>query len=469
MRLRISKGKIVHWAYIAAIVMILGVNLVPVVIGEYAFTMHGWKSYYLDFHLQDEEGRSHAGLCGLVTIPLADVEGVFYAFEVGEGEKIEKHRRKVIDQQKDQDGFHWGDGDFLWSGNIAHLPARKGIVEGERTGREVKPWQQGELSGPGAPWDVRGAGLSFLGSYPRYVVEFENEYFKLYFECASRANGWYLYNRGETFTTGDFGHGNCSELPCDVVGEIIHKKRNIVFQVSGSGLLESAVGTPWNWFDWGTHNWFSSNFSNGWAVDFWLAPDDWQWGYHEGPHELWVWDADRRRYYMAKRVEYLDSEYEYDPVNRLTFPRMYKVRAVTDSGVAEITARCVSLNPIVVGVGSVPIDRSQSFGLWLVAKLYRLLPLSIKLTYSEAEIEGTFTYLDGTSIELKDGVGTMEYFPPNVPDMIYITPWSLSLLVLLIGGRRIRRNQGNKTKVKRTIWGMVIGWAAIIALTLYWM
>ena len=204
-------------------------------------------------------------------------------------------------------------------------------------------------------------------------------------------------------------------------------------------------------------------------MDFWLAPDDWQWGYHEGPHELWIWDADRKQYYSAKRVEYLDFEWDYDKINRIKFPRMYRLRAVTDAGVAEVTARNISINPIVVAVDYVPIDRSENFWLWLVAELYRLLPLKIKLTYSEAEIEGTFTYLDGSSVALKDGRGTMEFFPPNVPDMIYITPWSMLLLVLLIGGRRIRRNRGNKAMVKKTVWGMVVGIGAILALTVYWM
>ncbi|UCD83395.1 MAG: hypothetical protein JSU92_08715, partial [Deltaproteobacteria bacterium] len=405
------KEKAVRWLYVLAIVVILSINIIPTVIGEYAFTMHGWKSYYLDFHLTDEEGRGHSGLCGLVTIPLADVEGVFYAFEVGEGIEVEKHKRKVIEHRRDANGFHWGDGAYLWSGNIGPIPAPGGIVEGKRINREIKPWHQGELSGPGAPWDAQGNRLSFLGNFPRYAVDFEDEYFKLNLECKARASGWYLYNQGKTFTTGDFGHGNCSELPCNVTGEITHKKSNTVYKVSGWGLLEDALGTPWNWFDWGSHNWFSSNFSNGWAVGFWLAPDDWQWGYHEGPHELWVWDASRARYYTAKRVEYLDFTWEREEINGIKFPRSYRVRAVTDAGVAEITARCKSLNPIIVGVDYLPIDSSENFWLWLVATFYRTLPLKTRLNYSEAEIEGMFTYLDGTSVELEDGMGTMEFFP----------------------------------------------------------
>jgi len=462
-------NKILRLFYFLTITAILLLNLVPTLIGEYAFTMHGWKSYYLDFHLQDEAGRAHSGLCGLITIPLADIEGMFYAFEVGPGEEVSRHKRKVIDYRKDENGFHWGDGNFLWSGNIGPLPARGGMVEGKRLNRVIGPREQAELTGPGAPWDARGKRLSFLGEYPLYVVEFEDEYFKFILKCRSRATGWYLYNRGEKFTTGDFGRGNCSELPCNVAGEITHKKSGKTFRVSGSGLLEDALGDPWNWFDWGSHNWFSSNFPTGWAVDFWLAPDDWQWGYHEGPHELWVYDATRKQYYTAKKVEYLDFKWDRDEVNEIKFPRSYRVRAVTEAGVAEITAESVSLNPIVVGVDYVPVERSENFWVWLAAKFYRLLPLKIRLTYSEAKISGVFTYLDGTSVELKDGKGTMEFFPRNVPDMIYITPWSLALLVLLVGGHHLRKNWGDKTRRRRIIGGILAGLVSIAALTLYWM
>ena len=68
-----------YWPVIVAIVLI---NVIPLA-GEYLFTMHGWKSYFLDFHLVDEQGRSHSGLMGLGSISLVDGEIFQYGFETG--------------------------------------------------------------------------------------------------------------------------------------------------------------------------------------------------------------------------------------------------------------------------------------------------------------------------------------------------------------------------------------------------
>ncbi|UCD85795.1 MAG: hypothetical protein JSU92_06260 [Deltaproteobacteria bacterium] len=443
-----EKGKrAASWLYFLTIVVILLLNIIPLT-GEYLFTMHGWKSYFLDFHLTDEDGRGHSGFFGLGTIPLADGEIFQYAFEAGEGAEVAKRKQKVT-RDLDPDGFHWGDRGYLWSGMLDYLPERQGLVEGSRINRKIEPWQQGELTGPGAPWDIKGPRLSVLGNYPRYIVDYEDEYFKFHLEYKSRASGWYLWNQGETFTTGDFGHGNMSELPCNITGEINHKKDNSSYKVSGWGLMEDAVGNPWCWYDWGDHNWFSSNYPNGWAVDFWLAPDDWQWGYHPSPHELWVYDATRGKYYHAKRVEFLSYEWGREEINGMKFPTSYRVRAVTDAGAVEISARSLTFKPILADVKYVPLD--------------------IKMAYSKGVMEGTFTYLDGSTVELADGVGTMEYFPSYVPNMIYITPWSLALLTLLVGGRRIRKHKNDRVKVKRAIWGTLVCLTAVVLLTIIWM
>ena len=43
-------SKIFGWLYWLVIVSIVLINVIPLA-GEYLFTMHGWKSYFLDFHL----------------------------------------------------------------------------------------------------------------------------------------------------------------------------------------------------------------------------------------------------------------------------------------------------------------------------------------------------------------------------------------------------------------------------------
>jgi hypothetical protein len=84
-------------------------------------------------------------------------------------------------------------------------------------------------------------------------------------------------------------------------------------------------------------------------------------------------------------------------------------------------------------------------------------------------MKGTFTYLDGSSVALTDGRGTMEFYPRTIPNMIYITPWSLALLVLLVGGRRITLNRADRKKVRHTLRIMLACWAGIAALTLWWL
>jgi hypothetical protein len=435
------------WLYVLAVVFLVLLNVIPLA-GEYLFTMYGWKSYFLDFHLADQNGKHHSGLMGLGTIPLADGEIFQYACETDNQDAVAAHKRHIVRGRDSGDGFEWGDRGYLWADVLDYLPARKGFADGSRIGRTIEPWQQGELSGPGAPWDVKGPCLSVLGNFPVFAVDYENAHIRMNLTYTSRANRWYHWNQGETFTTGDFGHGNMSELPCNIKGTIIHKKDGSSYEVSGWGVMEDAVGTPWNWFEWGSHNWFSSNYPNGWSVGFWLAPDDWQWGYNVSPHEVWVYDASRNQYYHGKRVEFLDFEWGHEDIHGMKFPKSYRARGITDAGIVELSAKSVTFKPILAAV--------------------KYMPLEIKMAYSKAVMEGTFTYFDGTSVALTNGMGTMEFFPRYVPNMIYITPWSLALLALLIGGRRISRNRKDPVKVRRAAWGILLSWVAIGLLTLAW-
>jgi len=138
-----------------------------------------------------------------------------------------------------------------------------------------------------------------------------------------------------------------------------------------------------------------------------------------------------------------------EDINGMKYPKSYRVRAVTNQGVVELSAESLTFKPILVGV--------------------KYMPLDIKMAYSKGRMEGTFTYFDGSSVALTDGVGTMEFFPRYVPNMIYITPWSLALLVFLVGGRSLRQSREDRPKARRTVWRMVACWCAILALTFVWL
>ncbi len=427
--------------------ILIAINAIPLIC-DYAFIIEGFKSYFVDFHLLDENGRGHSGFFGMGTVPLADGEIFEYAYETPDHAEVADNQRKVNRKKPDSNGFHWGNRGYVWSDYLKFLPARKTIVEGGRYGLEVLPTQMMEVTGPGAPWDVKGPHMSFLGKFPEYEIKFETEFFKFDLIYEARSVGWHLSNNGASFPAGDFGKGRMNELPCDVSGFITHKKSRSMHKVSGQGFMEDANGT-WNWFEWGGHHWFSSHYSNGWAVSFWLSDEDWQWGSKKQPVELWVYDADRRQFYNSHDIEVISMDWDREPVNGMDFAQQYRIRALTNAGVVDLTAKSITFMPILGEIKFVPWD--------------------VKMAYSKGAMEGTFTYLDGSSVDLLDGVGTMENFQRFMPNMIYITPWSLILLVLIIGGRRVRNCGEDKNKAKRTLWWMAAWIIAVIGLTIVWM
>ena len=436
------------WLYGLVIGLIVTINVVPLAV-EYFSVTKGNKSHFMDFHLTDEYGHDHTGIIGMATFTIRDGEIFQYGYQVGQEDEVAKLKKKINRDQPDENGFHWGDRGYIWSDILnADMPSRRGVSEGERLGLKIEPWQMAEVTGPGAPWDIKGPHMSFLGVFPEYDIEYEDEYFKFDLKYRTRSVGWHLSNQGSAIRAGDFGKGHMNELPCDVSGTITHKKKNITFTVFGWGFLEDANGT-WNWFEWGGHHYFTSHYENGWAVSFWLAQEDWQWGSEQWPREVWVYDADRQEFYNGYNIEVLNMEWEREEINDVDFAKSYRIRAVTSGGVVDITASSVTFKPI--------------FG-----PPFPLLPLDVVAAYSKGTMEGTFTYLDGSRVAL-NGVGMMENFQRFMPNMIYITPWSLIVLSLLIGGRRIAKNKDDKVKVKQTIWLILLCIAAVALLTHIWM
>jgi hypothetical protein len=238
-----------------------------------------------------------------------------------------------------------------------------------------------------------------------------------------------------------------NELAFDVSGTITHKKDQKSFRVTGTGLFEDALGVPWNWFEWGPHDWMDMHFPDGWTAVLWKANDDWQWGYHPYPHLGWIYDPEREAFYTFYRVEILDQELVVDELNKgFDYPKWSKWRAIAAEGTLEVHVKNISYGPILANL---------AFSPW-----------SPRMSYGVNAIEGRFVRRDGTEIELKDGFSTMEHFMRFFPDFRYRGPILLILLILSWGAAAVSRRVKEKRPWRVPFWVML----AFIFATfwLYW-
>jgi hypothetical protein len=462
---------------------------------EYFCATDQWKTLFCEYHLFDQEGKTHHGFFSTGRILVADLQNLQYGYEVnrsvgldrlaswdkeaaqailGTGGGMEdplRHMdrekeerlgeappqrdlsewRKSIDRgpfepDYDKFGFNWSDQGFLWAGPTYVGKGRRFFVEGSRYDYSVPMNVLSEVVLPGAPIDVKAENLSFLGKFPEYNIRYEDDYFKFDLVYRARSNRWYHWNGGAPFQTGDFGLGTMTEMPCDIEGTIVQKAENKHFQVMGAGVMEDAAGLPWSWFDWGNHNWAAVSFPNGWAVGIWKAQDDWQWGYNRKPEEAWIWDPEKQVFHSASRVQILEEELTHDELNDMEYLKSCHWRAYTNEGVLEMKGRQLCFNPIKRGVPFTPFVFKEAYGV--------------------GAFEGTFVRPDGSTVELKDGFGTPEHFVGLFPDMFWLCPILLLLLILSWGGTAVagRMETGQAC---RSIW-LTMGLLCLAVLTLWW-
>lgn len=413
-------------------------------------TSDQWKSHFISFQLKDETGQRHVGFVGLGTI-LRDAEFFEYGYEPPKGTDLSKWRQQILgmprDQVKEIGGFVWSDKGFVW-GDYKTFGAVK-LEEGTRLGldRTISKSEQLELTVPGAPWDVYSPTTSFFGRFPNYEVTFKDRNFEFDLKLTAATPAWYMYNEGRPFRAGDFGLGSMNELAVSIAGVITHKQTGETFNLSGTGLMEDAIGLPWSWIGWGTHDWCDVHFPDGWRGSLWKAQDDWQWGYHRDPHLGWLWDPELKRFLTFYRVDLIEVEYVTDQLSGLEYPKHAVWRAIGPDGTLEVENTNLTFKP-----------RETRFPPFNI---------SLKMSYGDNISKGRLVRRDGTVVELGIGIGTMEHFIRAIPDYVFWGPLMLVLLVVVWSAYAAAiRRQAGRSVVPPVAWcgaGLFAVWVLYIA------
>lgn len=413
----------------------------------------GFRTQFLSFQLQDENGHRHLGfLCA--GHAFKDMLFFEYGFQAPPETDLTPWQQPITglprQDVKEKDGFIWADQGHLWADfkTFGESP----IVEGSRLGLDppLRPNDQLELTVPGAPWDIDSKELSFFGRYPDYDFRFENENFHFDLRLKAGVPGWYQYNDGVPFKVGDFGTGSMNELTGQISGTIVHKQTGKRYAVSGTGLMENAVGLPWSWIEWGAHDWNDFHFPGGWSGSLWKAKDDWQFGYHARPHLGWMWDPERNKFLSFTRVELVDVEYVRDPTSGLQYPRHAVWRAFGPDGTFELRNTNLTFKP-----------RESRFPLGP-------FEFALGMSYGNNLSTARLIRRDGSVVELKDGIGTMEHFNPVIPDYAVVGPLLLVLLVLAWGAHGIAVRRAERRGLALPITGIVLALLGIWLLDLMW-
>lgn len=378
----------------------------------------GFRTQFLSFQLKDQHGRRHLGfLCA--GHAFKDMLFLEYGYQAPEGKDLSAWQQPITGlprkNVKETEGFIWADKGHLW-GDFKTF-GESPFKEATRQGLDQLPDanDQLELILPGAPWDIQAKELSFLGKYPNYDFSFNNENFQFDLKLKAGTPGWYQYNNGVPFRAGDFGTASMNELSGHISGTITHKQTGETFTVEGTGLMENAVGLPWSWIDWGAHDWSDFHFPGGWTGSLWKAQDDWQFGYHRDPHTGWLWDPQQKKFLTFNRVDLVDVAYATDPISQLEYPQHATWRAIGPDGTFELRSTNLTFKP-----------RESRFPLGP-------FEYALGMSYGNNTSEARLIRRDGSVLELKDGIGTMEHFNRITPDYVFLGPLLLVLLVLAWG------------------------------------
>lgn len=413
----------------------------------------GFRTQFLSFQLRDEQGRRHLGfLCA--GHAFKDMLFFEYGFQAPQGKDLSVWRQPITglprQQVKQTEGFIWADKGYLWADfkTFGESPFKEATRQGLAT--LPAPDDQIELSLPGAPWDIQAKELSFLGRYPDYHFDFEDDDFKFALTLSASVPGWYQYNNGVPFRAGDFGMGSMNELAGHISGSIVHKRSGQRFELSGSGLMENAVGLPWSWIEWGAHDWSDFHFPGGWSGSLWKAQDDWQFGYHADPHLGWLWDPQQKKFLSFTRVDLIDVQYVRDPLSKLEYPLRATWRAIGPDGTLELHNTNLTFKP-----------RESRFPLGP-------FEFALGMSYGNNTATARLIRRDGSVVALEDGIGTMEHFNRVIPDYVFWGPALLVMLVLAWGAHGVIASRSARRSVAPAIFWTLCGLFAVWVLDLMW-
>ena len=437
-------------AWLTTLVFVIAVVL-PLLVERLAVT-NETKTYFFSFELKDQEGKRHVGWFCPGYMPFFDIDFTEYGFEPPAGVDVSARRQKFVDNRdavKTEDGFVWGDKSILWASFYVFNP--KGYnSEGTRLGinRPIPILEQPEITLPGAPWDIKNKATDLFGKWPNYTAKFNNEFFNIDLKMTPTTPGWFKYNDGRPFSAGDFGVGSMNEAAVHVDGTIKHLKSGKVYMVKGTGLIEDALGVPWGLASWGAHDWTSMHFEGGWGGSIWKARDNWQWGYHHGPNNGWLYDPELKKFHRFDRVELINATYETDKDTGAKWPLSAEWRAIGPDATLVVHTKNVSWMP-----GELKIVGA---------------PSSMKMAHGLHEATAQLVRTDGTVVELKNGEMIGEHYEALFPDYVFFGPLMLVLLTLTWSAyaAAIRRTGGRS--IKPPIAWCVLGLFATFVLWFQW-
>ena len=440
-------------AWVVTAAFLIGVALPLLIERLVTDNQFGWTSKHFGFKLKDESGRRHLGFFASAH-SFKDMTFFEYGYEAPKDKDLSPWHKQILGlgrgEVAEKEGFVWSDKGFLWGDNKAF--GDNLFVDAGRQGltKPVGLNDLSELTLPGAPWDIQGKELDYLGKFPNYRTKFEDKNFKLDLNLVASVPNWYMYNNGAPFRVGDFGMGAMTEMTGHVTGIITHKQTGETFKVAGEGLLEDAGGFPWSWIDWGMHDWTDYHFPGGWGGSLWKAHDDWQWGYHATPHLGWLWDPIQKKFLTFYRVDLVEVDYVKDSVTNLEYPKLAVWRAIGPDATLELHNTNLTFKPRESRFPIGPID------------------MTLGMSYGNNVSTATLIRRDGSVVALKDGIGTMEHYNPAIPDYVFWGPVSLLLLVLSWGAYRIAARREEKRSIVAPLIWSTAGLIAIAMLNLAW-
>ena len=187
--------------------------VVPLILERFCATDQ-WKTVFCEYHLFDQDGKTHHGFFSTGRILILDLQNLQYGYEVdhkkgihslGTGEQqavaansgdevVMEARLRHLDREREEqlnpaapqrdltpwrrsidrgpfepdygiDGFNWTDQGFLWAGPTYLGKGRRFFVEGSRYEYAVPMNVLSEVVLPGAPIDVKAENL---GKETRY-------------------------------------------------------------------------------------------------------------------------------------------------------------------------------------------------------------------------------------------------------------------------------------------------------------
>jgi hypothetical protein len=443
----LNKIKILKWLSGSLTVLFIVLVIVPILLERGLNSDTSYNGLGAWFIATDEEGKKHNIAVFWASVSDFETQYFNYGYEAPKGKDLSQWRKKI--EGKKIEGWDFSDRGYLYTGECI---SGSGLMKQGKlwdTNIPLRKKDQVEMILPGAPWDFKTPNFSIIGKFPEYKVNYESDNFRVDVVFHPSVPRWYQLNNGDPFKCGDFGHASLNELFVNLEGTIQHKADNKIFKVKGTGLLENSIGNPsWNWLDHRHHDWMEVRFPNGWQGAVMTMEDDWQWGYH--PTQVgWIYDPEKKVFHNFNRVEQVERQMGWDEVHKVEYVLRSRWRCMSNEGILEFESKNNTTQILSIKIPYTPFELQYSYG--------------------QNTQNGYFLRKDGTTVELKNGYGLHEDFPPLIPDYRYIFPCFAALLIISWGATAMAIRSRDKKPIRPVAVWMGVCFLAVIYLYWWWL